>query len=96
MNLMRAASRNDMKLLLMFALSLLPVVRPGLISASTLAPAAAFDVQACYRGCRGNQQCQENCENRQFEGQRPASNTEQCTVRNGRRECVTKLVPADD
>ena len=63
---------------------------------ATLAPAVAFDVQACYRGCRGNQQCQENCENRQFEGRRPAGNSEQCTVRNGRRECVTKLVPADD
>lgn len=63
---------------------------------ATLAPAGAFDVQACYRGCRGNQQCQENCENRQFEAQKPAGNREQCTVRNGRRECVTKLVPADD
>ena len=63
---------------------------------ATVAPVAAFDVQACYRGCRGNQQCQENCENRQFEGRRPAGNSEQCTVRNGRRECVTKLVPADD
>jgi len=79
----------------MWRRKLVPVLGLVLIGVGvegSLAPAVAFDVQACYRACRGNQSCQENCESRQFQGQQPSRSKEACTVRNGRRECVVKPV----